>query len=186
MHTQITLSLLFAENDAVYTIIAVVLFLLPPFFVVFLMVIIIIMCCKKRKQEKKSVKRDSVGGENPSDSTGISHLPRQPENHEMRRVSSECVDMGHSPPGPVQRTDMERNEVGGVGGESDQVIYEEVMGNGECDPIDHEAPQSQSQDLDAMEFNMNVAYEIEPEAPQSRSQDLDAMAFNMNVAYDVV
>ena len=84
----------------------------------------------------------SAAGENP------------PEHRAVRRVSSEYED--------VDAIMMERNVVHEVEEESDEdeMIYEEVMEDGEYEAVDHEAPQPQNQTPDVMRFNINVAYAV--------------------------
>ena len=96
-----------------------------------------------------------AAGEKPSDFKGTSHTSKPPEQREVRRVSSEYVDVGYSPPGPV---DSIINVVYGVGGESDPdaMRYEEVMEDGEYEPIDPQPPHPQSQAPNVMKAN--VAY----------------------------
>ena len=135
--------------------------------VIVVAIIVGIVCYKRRNQQRRSAKQELkmaeiAAREKPSDTNGTSHTPHPPEHREVRRVSSEYVDVGYSPPGPVDTIKMERNVVYGVGGESDPdaMIYEEVVGDGEYEAIDDVVPQSQSQAPDVMNFNMNVAYGV--------------------------
>lgn len=91
-----------AVSVFVYTIL--IIFVLAPPLIIILIVIIIVVCCKKKKNTNKSVKQEYAAGENPSHSNWTPPTPRSPEHHEMRKVSSEFADAGHSTLGPLGTT----------------------------------------------------------------------------------
>ena len=107
-----------------------------------------LVCCKNRRRRVSHTVEMSEYAtvEKPSDSKRTFHRSKSPERYEMRRMSSEYVDIGVSPPGPVDTLEMERKVVYGADheGESD-TIYEEVMEDGEYEPVNSSTPQPESQ-----------------------------------------